>query len=47
MRDENIGSGLSPDLDSEKKLEDAEPSLWNTSFSHSKERYSEEHGTQN
>jgi hypothetical protein len=40
----------SPDLDSEKKLEDAEPSLWNTSFSHSKERYSEEHaddGTQN
>jgi hypothetical protein len=43
LSDENMGSGLFLDWDSEEKPVDEKPSAWNTSFSDSKQSYSEEH----
>jgi hypothetical protein len=43
LSEENMGSGLYLDHDSENKLADEEPSVWNIPFSDSKQCYSEEH----
>jgi hypothetical protein len=43
LSDENMGSGLFLDWDSEEKPVDEKPSAWNISFSDSKQSYSEEH----